>query len=272
MQNLLKEVTFKSLNDFKTQDIVLPGEYSKTFQKYAKEFNLDLEDQEVVLEGISQNKEEIDYITKETSNNLVSLSLSTQDAQNAIVNKDVNALKLVNSDIIKMQDQIKNLQLQLTTDTLTKAKNRKWFFDFHLIDNNFKSFGYLAFIDLNNFKYINDNYGHIVGDLVLKYLSSFLQKEMENLDAEVVRYAGDEFMIIFNESNDTLEKITILLDKVQNILSNRKLQSKKIKSLQFSFAYGISKYLKGDSFPNVIEDADEKMYQNKLLFKKTTSA
>ncbi|NQY22374.1 MAG: GGDEF domain-containing protein, partial [Campylobacteraceae bacterium] len=257
MQNLLKEVTFKSLNDFKRQDIVLPGEYSKTFQKYAKECNLDLDDQEVILESLNQDKDQIDLLTKETSNNLISLSQSTKDAQNAIEKKDVSALKLVNADIIKMQEQIKTLQIQLTTDTLTKAKNRKWFFDYHLNDNKFKSYGYLVFIDLNNFKYINDNYGHIVGDLVLKYLSSFLQKEMENKKAEVVRYAGDEFMIIFDESNESLEKTTILLDYVQNTLLNRKLQSKKIKSLQFSFSYGISKYIKGDTFPSIIEDADE---------------
>lgn len=268
MHNLLKEVTFKSLNDFKTHDVVLPGEYSSTFQRYAKECNLDLENQDVILEALTQNKDELDFLTKETSNNLLSLSKSTLDAQSAIEKKDINALKTVNNDIIKMQEQIKNLQIQLVTDTLTKAKNRKWFYDFHLIDNKFKSYGYLVFLDLNNFKFINDTYGHIVGDLVLKYLSSYLQEELKHKNAEVVRYAGDEFMIIFNECTDTYDELISYLNIIQDKLSKRKLQSKKIKSLQFSYSYGLTQYKRDDEFPKIIEDADQKMYKNKQKVKK----
>ncbi len=58
----------------------------------------------------------------------------------------------------------------------------------------------MAFIDLNKFKIINDTHGHLLGDLVLKYLVKFLQKELAYEGVNVMRYAGDEFMVLFSAS------------------------------------------------------------------------
>ena len=269
MKNLLKEVTFKTLKDLKTYEIVLPGEYSKIFQKNAKDCNLDLDldNQEILLENLNQDKSRLDLITKETSENLEMLNISTSKAQDAIDKKDTSALKEVQSDIQKMQIKIQTLQNELFTDSLTKSKNRKWFFDHYLKDDKFQNIGYLAFIDLNNFKAINDTYGHIVGDLVLKYLSTYLQKEVKNQNVEVVRYAGDEFMLIFDKNNSSMSLLVKYMDKMQDKLSQQKLKSKSIKSLYFSFSYGLCSFKKNDDFPKIIELADERMYQNKKKVK-----
>ena len=267
MKNLLKEVTFKTLKDLKTYEIVLPGEYSKIFQKNAKDCSLDLDNQEVLLENLNQDKSRLDLITKETSENLEMLNKSTNKAQDAIEKKDTGALKEVQNDIEIMKTRIQALQNELFTDSLTKAKNRKWFFDNYLKDDKFQNIGYLAFIDLNNFKVINDTYGHIVGDLVLKYLSTYLQKEVKGKNIDVVRYAGDEFMLIFDKNNSSMNLLIKYMDEIQHKLSLQKLKSKSIKSLYFSFSYGLCAFKKNDDFPRIIELADERMYQNKKKVK-----
>ena len=65
-----------------------------------------------------------------------------------------------------------------------------------LDDGKFQNDGKMAFIDLNKFKIINDTHGHLLGDLVLKYLVKFLQKELAYEGVNVMRYAGDEFMVL----------------------------------------------------------------------------
>jgi len=266
MENPLKEITYKTLKKFRSYDIVLPGEYSKQFQKNANDFNLNLDDEEIILENLSQDKDILNSITDQTSKNLDALSNTTNNAKIAIEKKDASALLEVHNEITRMQDEINSLQEQLCTDALTKAKNRKWFFDFYLHDNAFNDDGYLVFIDLNNFKHINDNYGHIMGDMVLKYLSNYLQKELDKHKTHLVRYAGDEFMMVFN-NHLPLNGLIEFLDKIQNKLALQKLKAKTGQSLQFSYSYGLCPFSKDDDFATTLETADENMYENKEKMK-----
>ena len=165
-----------------------------------------------------------------------------------------------------MQKKIESLQEQLCTDTLTKAKNRKWFLDYYLFDEKFIDDGYLVFIDLNNFKYVNDTYGHIMGDMVLKYLSTYLQDEIKGHNTSLVRYAGDEVMIVFN-NHLPKDRLINFLDKIQEKLAKRKLKSKITDTLQFSYSYGITSFVKEDTFTDILEIADARMYENKQKMK-----
>jgi diguanylate cyclase (GGDEF)-like protein len=71
--------------------------------------------------------------------------------------------------------------------------------------------GYLIFIDLDDFKKINDTHGHLEGDVLLRQVSHFLQSESPVLGMSY-RYGGDEFVIIAeNKSGEDLEKIQDLL-------------------------------------------------------------
>jgi len=266
MKNLLKEVTYKTIKTFKAQDIVLPGEYSQQFSLHAKECDLDLEEEDIVLKSLFQDKDELVSLTNATSSNLSSLQQTTSNAKLAIENKNASALVVVHNEIIQMQKKIESLQEQLCTDTLTKAKNRKWFMDSYLFGEKFHDEGYLVFIDLNNFKYINDTYGHIMGDMVLKYLSTYLQDEIKEHNTNLVRYAGDEFMIVFN-NHLPQDRLIAFLDKIQIKLAKRKLKSKVSDSLQFSYSYGITTFKENDSFTDILEIADSKMYENKQKMK-----
>lgn len=263
MGDRLKEVTYLTIKDLKNNEIVLPGEYSKTFENFAKDCEIDIDNQEVILKNINQNTKHIDQIVKKTSESLDTIQCSAQKAQKAIKEKDEKSLDEINKELEDMQKQINFLQKELFSDGLTGAYNRKWFSDYYLSEEVFPEAGKLAFLDLNKFKTINDSFGHMVGDQVLKYLVKFLKKELAEEGIHVIRYAGDEFLILFSENILPKMDIREKMNDVQKKLSNQKLKSAKIDVLQFSFSYGLVKYNKGADLAEVLDKADELMYDNK---------
>ena len=118
-----------------------------------------------------------------------------------------------------------------------------------------ESFG-LILIDIDHFKLINDNYGHSVGDKVLKKLAkAFVQSVRE--DDLVARWGGEEFILIVNYATiKILEKLT------------KKLQQK-IAKLSFSpvtkvtVSFGLSVYIDGDSEESLFKRVDNALYTAK---------
>lgn len=263
MSNKLKEVTYLTVKHLKNNEIILPGEYSKKFARFAKELEVDITNDDVVLKDIDQNNDKIDKIVRNTNNSLDNIHKSTTKAQVAIENKDEQTLANISKELGEMKKQINFLQRELFSDPLTKAYNRKWFTDYFLNEEKFQSDGKLAFIDLNKFKIINDTHGHLMGDQVLKYLVRFLKNELDYDGVEVIRYAGDEFILIFTSDKLNLNISKKMID-TQKKLSEQKLKSAKVDSLQFSFSYGLVDFKTGDNLGNVLELADRLMYENKL--------
>ena len=96
------------------------------------------------------------------------------------------------------------LRYQASHDYLTKLHNR-FYLDQHMKSIDSEVPFHLMFIDLDNFKAINDSYGHEIGDEVLKEVASILTK-LVGKDDLLVRYSGDEFIIIsFGKSQQDIE-------------------------------------------------------------------
>jgi len=268
MPNKLKEVTFDTFKALKDQDIVLPSTYSDEFEKNASNVGLDLEDYNIILENLNQDSNKLDKILHQTNQNLETFHRSTQKASEAIENSDSAELKNIQKDIETMKKEIEFLQQELFTDSLTKVYNRKWFKDIYLNNDTFNEDGFLAFIDLNKFKEINDNYGHLLGDQVLKYLCNYLKNEFTRYNTSIIRYGGDEFIIIFTKDN-TIQELTINMTKIQSKLYKQKLQSKNASNatFNFTFAFGIVPFKQYDEADDIIKQADTAMYENKQYIK-----
>jgi diguanylate cyclase (GGDEF)-like protein len=263
MSDKLRQVTYMTVKNLKNEDIILPGKYSTTFETFAKGLELDVKDENVVLKELSNDTNYVNNIVKKTNKNLDNFYKTTTDAQIAIKNNDSNSLEKINLEIAQMRREINALQKQLFSDPLTGAYNRKWFTDEYLNDDIFQHDGFIAFLDLNKFKRINDTYGHIVGDQVLKYLVRFLKKELQTPGVDIVRYAGDEFIVLFNKEKTTVLNVDRTIFEAQEKLSHQKLKSAKIDELQFSFSFGISPFKKGDYAEVILNTVDELMYKNK---------
>jgi diguanylate cyclase (GGDEF)-like protein len=123
----------------------------------------------------------------------------------------------------------------------------------------FSNNGNLIFIDLNKFKFINDTYGHHVGDKVLIYISHFLEKLF--YDAHFVRFAGDEFLLIADNSD--FDAINKRIEEARYELTQKKIKATNGDLLYLNFSFGTKAFKKGERFKEIIEQADALMYQHK---------
>jgi len=120
--------------------------------------------------------------------------------------------------IVNFEKQKRNeLEYQANHDYLTHLHNRMYLsrIEYVLTKDQSKPFS-LFFIDMDNFKSINDNYGHLIGDKVLQEISKRL-KYISKTNDTLIRYSGDEFILIVNEINT--DKINKLAQSILDSLS-----------------------------------------------------
>lgn len=169
-------------------------------------------------------------------------------------------------DITKRKKLEENLQVHADLDTLTKLYNRRMFFEqskklLELCKRECKE-AVLYFIDLDNFKDINDNFGHDAGDEVLKVIANRLKENFRTSDV-ISRFGGDEFLIFTISHNEQEVQVTIK-QSITEIISKRiefKCDSFFIKS-----SIGISKFPEdGNSIEKLISSADLRMYEEKKI-------
>lgn len=140
--------------------------------------------------------------------------------------------------IQKQQEEIllQNEQLlqESRHDTLTNLPNRTYLNDFaeKMLVRALRNQAFLGveILDIDHFKWINDSYGHIVGDKYLTELAKQLQRITEEYaDVFTARYGGDEFVIIYY--NKTSREIQYIMERLKKYVSDIKLPDKGIKGL-----------------------------------------
>ena len=131
----------------------------------------------------------------------------------------------------------------------------------------------IAILDIDNFKSINDNHGHLVGNDSLKTFSDIIQKNLRDPDI-AGRYGGDEFLIIFPES--TCEQGLNMLTRVKTDMVKVKVAPSFLlskKALALTFSAGLASFSSANKDMNsLIGSADKALYQAKKEGKNRTSA
>ena len=117
-------------------------------------------------------------------------------------------------------------------------------------------------LDLNDFKRINDELGHSVGDEALIATTRILQKAAGSLGI-VVRYAGDEFILLINTQDD--EQIKARIEKILYLFEKYNADNEKKYTLSASIGYH-KLNLKSESVDTFINTIDSRMYENKKAF------
>ncbi|WP_335869574.1 GGDEF domain-containing protein [Bacillus sp. 2205SS5-2] len=137
-------------------------------------------------------------------------------------------------------------------DVLTNLRNR--YFLTKAFERRKKSqiSFFLQFIDLDDFKRVNDVYGHQVGDEALISIASTLRKYFQKGDV-VCRWGGDEFVVLTSEKQPNLQKA--ITNELKTLLPNETI----------SLSIGIVSYpADGESLQELVRTADKKMYTNKI--------
>ena len=149
------------------------------------------------------------------------------------------------------------------TDCLTGLYNRVYLEFLHKRACNKKDCWVSGImIDLNGFKQINDNYGHAEGDLALCIVADLLRKSFSEYGV-VTRYAGDEFVIMLNTTDDQLIQKIIKSAKKNFVTENE--NNDKPYQLSASMGYAITN-LSNETIDDFMNRIDEQMYQDKMKY------
>ena len=173
---------------------------------------------------------------------------------------NIKQLEMISDSLEKSFDRkIKEL---IYYDELTKLPNRK---KIKLICEemlrNEDPFA-LIFLDLNKFKYVNDIYGHAVGDELLVQFS-YIIKSLVGDKGIVVRYSGDEFIIVYKDYIGEDELIGFYNDNIKSKFENPVPINDKLK-MHIEFSAGVAVYpYHGTTYNELIKKSDFMMYKNK---------
>jgi len=148
-------------------------------------------------------------------------------------------------------------------DFLTSLVNRRSFdraLNDLIKDFNEKKIPFtLILLDLDNFKQINDKFGHPAGDLVLKEVSNLLRTYLR-ANTIIGRLGGEEFGIIL--PNVTLENGKNVAERIRNVIENHEIKYDG-KVIRISASLGVTQVKEGDTIDTLYRRADEALYQAK---------
>ncbi len=166
------------------------------------------------------------------------------------------------------EQRITQLETQVMRDELTGLLNRRGFFDAfeREIDRTRRGHtkgGLLIMVDLDNFKMINDTYGHQAGDAALRLVAKTLEGNSRAMDA-CARLGGDEFVLLLADT----ERDKALV-RAQNLI--KQLNSLSLvwygAELPIRASLGLKDYNSDDRLVDIFGEADEKLYANKRINK-----
>lgn len=208
----------------------------------------------IVYLGVVFNTRSIIQLSKDIKNNI--------PAKNTILISELNEVqKSYNKLHEELNEQIKmNKELTLV-DPLTHIPNRRAFQQkLNTLIEDFQRYQTpfcIVLLDIDNFKNINDTYGHDTGDKVLVEFSSIVQSHIRKVDA-FFRIGGEEFVIILPQLK--LEQSFYVIEKVQKVIAEELMV---IDGHKVTFSAGLTEVTTTDTDTTIYNRVDSLMYQSK---------
>ena len=218
----------------------------------------------------SQDFYEIEFRIKNKSEKFIWLNLFIKlifDRRKLV--KAVGKIKNINDIKIKQEELKVSAEIDLLTGLYNKVTSEE-LIDKYLLSDGKNKISALFAIDLDNFKNVNDNLGHLKGDKVLVDVAQKLKNIFRKTDI-IARFGGDEFIIFAKD----IGSIDLIPKKAEKIIKDIKCEVDGNKTCVISASIGVAIYPEaGTDFKNLYKNADDVLYQAKksgknawLLFK-----
>lgn len=182
-----------------------------------------------------------------------------------LISLSIAFLVLHNYDLKLIKKELEEISMN---DPLTGILNRRGIFQYleRLMAEKQCKF-VLCYMDINEFKQINDTFGHNMGDMILQ---EFVEVFKHFTDKRHIlgRMGGDEFILVFQDT-DKKEEVSDFLIQVNQLLSEREMEGKH-KKIPIMYSIGMAVYpTDGITLDDVIAIADSAMYENKMNLKES---
>jgi len=250
--------------------------FNRSFKEFLSEIGVDSEIRSVEELGEFFLKED-GYVHSKESLGWIDMMLSTEESHKKIRTKDVKGhtktymlkhnkageedLFVISfTDISDIEMEMYKIQRQADTDKLTGIFNRNRFD--RLVEREIEHMRgtgkqtTLIMFDIDYFKKINDSYGHIVGDEVLKDLVKTVYKNIRFNDV-FARWGGEEFVIMAVDSG--VKEAMAFCEKLRTIIK----ESFFAQTIKLTCSFGVASLLDGDSVKKAIGRVDEALYNAK---------
>lgn len=214
---------------------------------------------------VDVNREKI-----EAQNELLDEKNNNEQRLISEIEKQTDHLTKANYRLIKQTEELQEIKKQLTveatTDMLSGLYNRRYFFEastksFYTA-MRYKQNLSMLMLDIDHFKNINDSYGHMIGDSVIRICANILKKLSRTSDI-IARYGGEEFIVILPETN--LEEALLLAERIRKEVQNRDIDLNDDKKVYITISIGVSQLDNEDdtSIENIIQRCDDALYSAK---------
>ena len=190
--------------------------------------------------------------------------LVTKNMLQEEIKSKTNTLRIQNKRLKKIHKKLKE---QTYKDVLTKIYNRKFFNEkieeLLSLHRRYKyTFSFIIF-DIDDFKIVNDTYGHIVGDKVLIELTKLINEDIRVNDY-FFRVGGEEFILLLSETN--LDEAKGVALKIKDIVE---YELKVIKNKKITISIGLTEVVDSDDTESIYKRADDYLYKAKKIGKNT---
>jgi diguanylate cyclase (GGDEF)-like protein/PAS domain S-box-containing protein len=181
---------------------------------------------------------------------------------------NISARKKAEFELIERERIYRDLSI---TDALTGLHNSRYFYD--RLENSMENakrykHGFsLCFLDLDNFKQLNDTYGHMFGDQVLETFGTLIKASLRTTDT-AFRYGGEEFAIILPSTDACGAEL--LANRIRKSLNDHSFPVNGGDVLHISTSVGVTEYREGDNAKRILNRADKALYDAKDAGRNTT--
>ncbi|WP_404355636.1 diguanylate cyclase [Methylotuvimicrobium sp. KM1] len=224
-------------------------------QQKASEASDSFEEKSIRLESIT-NLEELKTVLTEIAGETKGL-IDTSDHFKS-------QLEAANQEMEQLRKELSKVKEAATVDALTGLLNRGTFDETltNLLEESSDKDICLTLLDLDHFKQVNDKFGHLIGDNVLKFTASLLKKYSEK-HHYVARYGGEELAIIM--PNTSLSAAQDIAEKIRTSLQNSRLKRKNSNESigTITLSIGIATRKQNDTIESFILRADQALYKAK---------
>jgi len=232
--------------------------FSNAYKDLANKSLLSYESTNSNIDELTKMHKKVISECHEEQINLPALTEKFDEIQNHMKNEVSKA----NEIISQLTSQVKALEETSNLDSLTRVYNRRalsTYLDSICSNEHQPENLHVLIMDIDDFKHINDNYGHIAGDKVLIFVAHMLKKTLRDGD-KVFRYGGEEFLVVLNRLDD--EQCKNISERLLELIRHNKLFYKG-KGLRVTKSLGATRFTKGDTPTSLISRADKALYKAK---------